>query len=246
MWKLGCYVPARLGDLMKKFWRKNRFLLIAFAVLILIITAQRPLSLLQFVPLRSTQVEIDPSFKFDAKLWIVARERYGISLWIGKPKELDQRTFNRLTGCPDLTNLAKGPSGPGVTIPFKWIVTSSSEDVVAQSNTPSITPPGNACSSAAGGRLFSLGALSLDPGIYHFKFQFTREIPELTTFPARLHVSCCEKHSYTWASAVLSIIGYIVPLLLLLAVLLALILLVRAGTALYVARASRSSQIGSP
>lgn len=233
---------------MKKFWRKNRFLLIAFAVLILIITAERPLSLLQFVPLKSTQVEIDPSFKFETRLWIVARERYGINLWIGKPKQLDQLTFNRLTGCPDFTNLTKGPLNPvpGVTVPFKWIVTSSGEDIVAESGAPSITPPGNACSSTAGGRLFSLGDLSLDPGIYYFKFQFTRKIPELTTFPARLHVSCCAKHSYTWTSAVLRFIGFLVPLLLLVAALLALILLVRAGTALYVARASRSSQIGSP
>jgi hypothetical protein len=222
---------------MKTFWRNNQVLLIVFGTLISFIFAALLTSFTLFSPLSSRQIEVDPSNKIDSELWIIAKERYGVSLWIGKPKELDQATFDRLTGCPDVNRISSGRFVPGVTIPFRWEIQSSDERIVAQSSAQSITPRGNGCSTTAGGHLIGLGGFLIDPGTYHFKFEFSSDIPGLKDFPAKVFARCCGQGGTTWLSPVITFTNFlVVPLSLLCAVVLALVLLVRAGMAVFAAR----------
>jgi hypothetical protein len=178
---------------------------------------------------QSERFTVEPGRKIELTLWILATETYGVSLWIGRPAELDRNTFDRLAGCPNSANPSKPV--PGVTIPFRWIVRSSSDNsVVDQSKTASITPRGNGCSYVSDGHLFYLGPLTAEPGRYRLEFQFTEEIPELRNFPAEVSVSCCGKNSGSRLGALTFVVGLVlVPILLGVSALLALILLVRAA-----------------
>ena len=198
---------GKVGIFMKGFWRKNRFLLIAFSAVILFVVVDSPLSAAVFLPMSSGQFKVDPANKMDSRFWILTKETYGINLAIERPPELDRDTFDQLTGCPDLRKRPFVPV-PGITIPFQWTVKSPDERIVAKSSSPSITPAGNACSSTGRAHLLSLGSFSIDPGRYRFEFAFSEEIPAFKNFSTEVFISCCGKSADTPLAGALLLMNF--------------------------------------
>jgi hypothetical protein len=217
---------------MKDFWRKNRISLIAFSALISLIGMEQWITVLAFNPMTSEKFSVDLENQIRSRFRIIAKETYGVYLWIGKPNELDSDAFDRLTGCSGAWRLSRAVRG--ATIPFQWTVQSlSDERIVAKSDAPSITPPGNSCSIVAGGHRLYLGGFAINPGRYQFKFQFSEEIPPLKNFPTEISIGCCGQSGNTAVTDILRFTNFLLlPIMQWLAALLALMLLVRAGTAL--------------
>jgi hypothetical protein len=213
---------------MRRFGRENRKSLIALLTVLSLAASAFWFARTALDPGQSERFTVEPGRKIEFSLLLLTRETYGVSLWIGRPAELDRHQFDRLAGCPNFANVAKPI--PGATIPFRWIVKSASdESVVDQSKVASITPPGNGCSFVGDGHMLYLGAISAGPGRYRFEFQFTEEIPELKQFPAEVSIRCGRYPRTQLGKMALASSFVLVPLLLLLSGVLALVLLVRAA-----------------
>ena len=131
-----------------------------------------------------------------SRFWILTKEIYDVALTIGKPEGIDSDTFDRFTGCAFVAR-AETDHVPGATIPFEWTVRQVwKERPAVQSKMPSITPPGNACSSTADGHVLPLGAFSVDPGEYVFEFHFTGDMPQLKGLHGYVAVTCCGKSAH--------------------------------------------------